>query len=126
MCYPVWFGTKNRKRLLIGDIGPFVEKSFLEIAAKQGLNLVECKCFVDHAHLLIEVANQDKLPKVMQLLKGGAAYRTFQQYPGLNIDDHTNHLWRVGYGFREVPTSQVKTARQYILTQELRPEKFDW
>ena len=126
MYYHVWFGTKHRRRLLIGEIGPFVETTFKEIASARELNLVECKCFVDHAHMLIEVPDRSSLSKAMQLMKGGSAYRTFRQYPELKMDGHTIHLWREGYGFREVPSPQIKTVRRYIRTQQQRPEKFEW
>ncbi len=126
MYYHVWFGTKRRKHLLEGEIGPYIESLFREIATEKSLRLVACKCFVDHAHLLLELEARDELPKAMQLLKGVSAYRIFKRIPSLKMDGHTNNLWRAGYGFREVPADQVETVIRYIRTQEERPENFDW
>lgn len=126
MYYHVWFGTNRRKHLLEGEIGSAVEVVFREIASDKGLRLLECKCFVDHAHLLLELESQGELPKVMQLLKGVSAYRIFKQTPSLKMDGHTNNLWRAGYGFREVSADQVAIVIRYIRTQEERPENFDW
>ena len=76
MNYHVWFGTKYRRRVLVAEIGEYVECQLRAIASSKGIRLVECKCYVDHAHLLLDV-NEPCLPNTIRLLKGGSAYRTF-------------------------------------------------
>ena len=77
MYYHIWFGTKYRRRVLVGEIGAFVEGALSQIAATRNLDLAERRCYVDHAHLLLELPDRSSLPKGVQLLKGGSAYRTF-------------------------------------------------
>lgn len=125
MYYHVWFGTKYRRHILLGEVGAFVELAFKEIASEKRLPLLESKCYVDHAHLLMYVPDRTSLSKAVQLLKGGSAFRTFRRYRELKLDARTQHLWRDGYGFRPVPRSQLAAVRHYIQTQEERPEAFD-
>ncbi len=125
MHYHVWFGTKYRRRMLVGEIGPFVESALEQIAREKEISLVERKCYVNHAHLLVEAVDRKHLSRAMQLLKGGSSYRTFREFPELKLDGKTQHLWRAGYGVRPVPEDQVSAVRRYIKTQEERPQAFD-
>ena len=125
MHYHVWFGTKYRRRILLGEVGAFVQLAFDQIASQHGLSLIERAAYVNHAHLLIRVADRSALSKAIQLLTGGSAYKTFRRYRELKLDGRTNHLWRQGYGFRPLSRSQIKTVKQYIRTQKDRPEAFD-
>ena len=124
MHYHVWFGTKYRRRVLVAEIGKYVENQFRTIASSKSISLLECRCHIDHAHLLLDV-NEPCLPKAVQLLKGMSAYRTFRRFSDLKLDASTQHLWRRGYGHRLVPPDQIETVRHYIRTQEDRPEAFD-
>ncbi len=125
MYFHVWFGTKYRRRILVGEIAPFVENTFRDIATQKGFGLFECACFVDHAHLMLNVNDRGTLSRVMQLLKGGAAFRTFREFPELKLDARSQNLWREGFGSRVVPLAQLSAVGRYIRTQAERPEKFD-
>ena len=125
MHYHIWFGTKYRRRVLVAEIGEYVENQFRAIASSKSIRLLECKCYVDHAHLLLLDVSESYLPNAIRLLRGGSAYRTFRRFPELKLDASTQHLWRRGYGRRRVPLDQIEAVRHYVRTQEDRPDAFD-
>jgi REP element-mobilizing transposase RayT len=59
--------------------------------------LLECEAIVDHVHLLLDVADQRRLPRVMNDLKGISARRVFAEFPELKMDAETEHFWQQGY-----------------------------
>ena len=42
-CYHVWFATKRRKRLLVGEIEEKVKRMFHQIADDQEIQLLACE-----------------------------------------------------------------------------------
>ena len=123
--YHVWFSTKRRKWLLQGEIGELAEQAIREVAAKDGIRLLECKSAIDHMHLMLERDSSDDLPAAMKALKGKSAHMVFQQVEGLKVDAKTNHLWQRGYGWKVVEPSAERIVRRYIQTQMQRLEKFE-
>ncbi len=123
--YHVWFSTKRRKWLLQGEIGELAEQAIREVAAKDGIRLLECKSAIDHMHLMLERDSSDDLPAAMKALKGKSTHMVFQQVEGLKVDAKTNHLWQRGYGWKVVELSAERTVRRYIQTQMERLEKFE-
>ncbi len=124
MLYHIWFSTKRRKWLLQGDIAEAAEGALRQVAASDGIQLLEYKTMIDHVHLLIEAQSRDMLPSIMKTLKGKSAHRVFQQVPGLKLDGQTSHLWQRGYAWKSVPPGAETAVRRYIRTQMDRPEKY--
>ena len=122
--YHIWFSTKRRKWLLQGDVGELAERALRDVAANDGVRLLECKAVIDHVHLLVEAESQHQLPSVMKALKGKSAHRVFQQVPELKLDAITEHLWQRGYAWKLVPPGAEMAVRRYIQTQLDRPEKY--
>lgn len=121
--YHVWFATKNRKWLLLGDVEEAAKEHMPEIAREKGIRLLECETMVDHIHLLLEVSPEE-LPETIRLLKGGSAYKVFRQFPELKMAAHSNSFWQKRYGAKQVGDGVLSTVAQYIRTQKDRPEKF--
>ncbi len=124
MYYHVWFGTRDRKWLLQGDVLTAVIELLWEISRSQGIRLLECEPMVEHMHVLLDV-DPSELPTAVKLLKGTSSRRLFQRFSELKLDANTNHLWQKRYGAKEVETAALERVRAYIRTQEDRPEKFD-
>lgn len=122
--YHVWFATKRRKWLLLGDVEAAIKECLREIAEEKGIELLECETMVDHVHLLLQ-ATPSALPGAVRLLKGGSAYRVFRRFPELKMDAATNSFWQARYGAKPVPEHGKQALLQYIRTQKERPEKFE-
>ena len=122
--YHVWFSTKRRKWLLQGEVCDLAERALREVAARDGIRLLECIAVIDHVHMLVELDSDELLPSTMKALKGKSAHRVFEQIPELKLDAKTNHLWQRGYGWKLVEPAAEATVRRYIRTQMDRLEKF--
>jgi REP element-mobilizing transposase RayT len=121
MYFHAWFSTKRRADALIGEIRDIILASFADSAARTGINLVEAEALHDHAHVLVEVRDDQTLGGVMKQLKGASARRVFEGIPELKMDMHSHSFWQRGYDSRIVPPNQVGVVRRYIRTQDERP-----
>ena len=125
MRFHVWFATKRRKWLLLGEVADVVEDAIREAAQAHRIRLLESKTAVDHAHLLVDLDSPDRLPVAMKLLKGRSARTVLQEIETLKMDAGTSNLWQRGYGWKLVLPSAERTTRRYIRTQMDRLEKFE-
>ena len=108
--YHVWFATKRRSWLLQGDIDGAARTFIREIAQEKHLELLECESAVDHMHLLLRLGEGQRLPQVMNFLKGGSSYRLHRSFPELKLDSGSEHFWQRGYNFAVVDPGSL-TAR---------------
>ena len=125
MFYHVWFSTKRRKRLLLGEMESTVKTILTETAEEKGVNLLECQPMVDHVHMLVEAASEQELSWIMKLLKGRSAYDVCRRAPELKLDAGENSFWQRGFASRAVPEDKLETVRRYIRTQDQRLEKYE-
>ena len=123
--YHVWFSTKRRKWLLLGEMESTVKMILMQTAQEKGVNLLECQAMVDHVHMLVEAASEQELSWIMKLLKGRSAYDVFRRVPELKLDAAENSLWQRGFASRIVPEGQLETVCGYIRTQDERLEKYE-
>ena len=121
--YHVWFATKNRKWLLVGEIDVKIKQLIREIATEKDIELLACETMVDHVHLLLRV-NPEDLSKAMFFLKGISS-RLFQAFPDLKLDAKIISFWQTRYSAKMVPVEALKSTLEYIKTQKDRPEKFE-
>lgn len=122
-CYHVWFATKSRKWLLVGEIEDEVKKLLRQIATDREIQLLACETMVDHVHLLLKVG-PNELSKTMFLLKGISSRRVFQAFPGLKLDAKTESFWQARYRAKVIPEESLRSVEWYIETQKERPEKY--
>jgi len=123
--YHVWFATKQRAWLLQGDIERAVKDSIREVAQDRHIQLLECESAVDHVHMLLRLEESQRLPRIMNLLKGCSSYRLHRAFPELKLDTGAQHFWQRGYGFRTVEPGSLAARRRYIKTQQDRLGKFE-
>jgi putative transposase len=123
--YHVWFATKRRAWLLQEDIERATKDYIREIAQKRGIQLLECESAVDHVHLLLRLDKGQRLPEIMNILKGHSSYRLHKAYPELKLDSRSEHFWQRGYGFSVVEPASLTTRRRYVKTQEERLGKLE-
>jgi putative transposase len=123
--YHVWFSTKRRKWLLLGDIADAAREVMSAVAEAKGMRLRECEAIVDHVHLLVEVEDRAALSRAMNYLKETTARRLFQRFPELKLDGGVNNLWQHRYAFKEIPEAATPIVGKYIRTQWDRLEDYE-
>jgi len=123
--YHVWFATKHRAWLLQADIDQAMKHSLREIAEQKRIQLLECESAVDHVHLLLRLGEGQRLPEVMNLLKGGSSYRLHRAFPELKLDSRSEHFWQRGYDFAIVEPGSSAARRRYVRSQKERLDKFE-
>jgi len=123
--YHVWFATKHRAWLLQGDIERAVKGFIREIAQEKHVQILECESAVNHVHILLRLDENQRLPDIMNQLKGRSSYRLHKTYPELKLDSQSEHFWQRGYGFSVVEPGSLTTRRHYVKTQKERIDKFE-
>jgi len=123
--YHVWFATKRRAWLLQDDVDQAMKRFIHEIAQEKRIQLLECESAVDHVHLLLRLGESQRLPKVMNLLKGLSSYRVHRAFPELKLDSRSEHFWQRGYDFAAVEPGSLTARRRYIRSQKERLDKFE-
>ena len=123
--FHVWFATKSRKWLLQGDVREAAKREFSTIALNKRIKLLECEAVVDHVHLLLEVSDRGRLPRIMNDLKGISARHLFEEFPELKLDAETNHFWQQRYGSKLVAPGALDAIKRYIRSQWDRLESFE-
>ena len=121
--YHVWFSTKLRKHLLVGDVGEEAKQLLRAVAVEKGIDLRELETMPEHVHLMLLSTREALMPQA-KLLKGISARRLFQQFPGMKLDARTDHFWQRGFGYREIEDDGSGVA-WYIRTQMQRLEKYE-
>ena len=123
--FHVWFATKGRRWLLLGEVQEAAKRELQAVASEKGIALLECEAIVDHVHLLLDVADRRRLPRVMNDLKGISSRRVFATFPELKMDAETEHFWQKGYGKKVVPPAALEATKRYIRTQWERLDGFE-
>ena len=123
--YHVWFATKSRAWLLQGDIDAAAKAFIRQVAQQKRIQLLECESAVDHVHLLLRLGESQRLPEVMNLLKGGSSYRLHRSFPELKVDSGSEHFWQRGYSFAVVEPGSLTARRSYVRSQKERLDKFE-
>ena len=120
MYFHVWFSVKYRMDALQGENREIVLASFSDVAKTAGINLMEAEALHDHAHLLVEVQDDQTLPQVIKRLKGASAREVLDKVPLLRVDMHSNSFWQRGYGSRLI-ASVRNTDDSKIYSNSGRP-----
>jgi putative transposase len=119
--YHIWFPTKNRKRVLMGEIDERMHELFEKIAADKGFGLIAYETMINHAHFLVSISNGYSLPRIVKMLKGVSARRIFQEFPRLKEQMREKHFWAKNYAANPVPKEILTVVMHYIKGQK---EKF--
>ena len=122
--YHVWFKTRRRNWLLLGDVANAAKAAMLETAQRHAIRVLECETMVDHVHLLVEAADAVDLSRAMHVLKGASARYLLESIRDIRMDAGTNHFWQKRYGAKLVEPAALASVRNYIRTQKERPEKY--
>jgi putative transposase len=116
--FHIWFQTKRKAKTLLGEIDDEIHKLFFEIAKEKRHNLMAFETMIDHAHMLLELSENDDLSIAVKTFKGISARRIFQSYPALRFQIRSNNFWARKFDAREVSPENLQTVIRYICDQK--------
>jgi len=123
--YHVWFGTKRRRWLMLGEIGEVARTLLMDTAREKGIALLGCQTIVDHVHMLVVSESAAELSWALKLLKGRSSYELSQRYPDLKFDGRVRSIWQRGFAGWLVAPERVEIVRRYIQTQDQRLASYE-
>jgi putative transposase len=117
MYFHVWFVTKYRRKVLVGEVDSCVKKAFAEIAEKKGYSFLEVETDGDHVHMLVCVKRGDNLSSMMRVIKSVSAKKALEF-----LSKSGTSFWAPRYKWRKVPAKQLDVVRTYIRNQKEKKE----
>lgn len=116
--HAVW-GTKNHEHVLTKDIRQQLFQHLRENAKEKHIYIDFINGNVDHVHCLLALNADMTIAKVMQLIKGEAAY-----WANKNSLLKSKLEWADEYYAVSVSESMINKVRDYIKNQEEHHKKF--
>ena len=116
--YHIWFPTKRKKRILLGEIDDQIHRLFLNIAEEKKYRLLAFETMIDHAHLLLELNSEEEMSRAVKMFKGISARRIFQEFPMLKFQIRSNNFWARRYDAKEIPPENLHIVIRYIHNQK--------
>src|SRR4051794_37434399 len=113
--FHVWFSTKDRRDVLVGELRDLVLSEFQRLAKVAEVTLIAVQTEYDHLHLLVRISDSRNLSSVMHLLKGSSSRTITVHYPELRAEMGKS-FWQKSFGRRIVPEDQLETVRRYVET----------
>lgn len=113
----VW-STKNREPVLTKRIRHDVFKHIRENAHKKNIYIDFVGGYIDHIHCLISLGSDQKISKIMQLIKGESAF-----WINNNSLTQRKFSWQKEYFAVSVSETNMERVRDYIANQEEHHKK---
>lgn len=114
LVYHVVWVPKRRKRVLTGIVGKKL-KHYIYEATKMNMWWVEeLKIMPDHVHILIQIHPDEKLSKVVKILKGGSSKMLKKDLSDLDEFVWGDNFWARGYYAETVGVSTFREVKKYI------------
>jgi putative transposase len=113
----IW-STKNRKQLINKNLKPELLEHIRNNALEKGIFLSDLNCIEEHCHALVSLGCDQKISKVMQLIKGESSH-----WINNNQLIKSHFEWQDEYIAISVSESQIIKVRNYIRSQEIHHKK---
>lgn len=114
--YHVVFCPKYRRPVLKHGVEHRLKELILETYAKLNVEIVEMEIMPDHVHMLIEVAPQFGIHKVVKRIKGYSSRVLREEFSWLRSRIPT--LWTNSYFVSTVGDAPLSVIKQYIEKQK--------
>src|SRR6266508_697830 len=122
--YHFVFTTKDRKPVLVGEIGQSVRDLIREICRSEDIEIVQGHVRPDHVHLLLSAPPHLAPSRVMQAIKGKTSHHLLQDYRRLRAAFWGRHLWGRGYFVCSSGNVTEEVIAEYIRLQGAEPGTF--
>ena len=92
----VWV-TKYRRKVLTGEVALRVRDLLRQVCGDQDVSILKGHVSKDHIHLFVSIPPQVTISRLVQRLKGKAAYKLLAEFPHLRKKFWGRHIWARGY-----------------------------
>ncbi len=108
----VW-ATKGREKYILKSIRPLLDNHLTDNAKKNNILIDSLNVQIDHVHVLIILASDQKVDDIVRLLKGESSH-------WINAENiiPQKFSWQRGYGAFSVSPSHLRAVREYISNQD--------
>lgn len=114
--YHVVWCPKYRRKVLTGDIESRLKELIKIAVSDANAEIIEMEIMPDHVHLLVEVAPQYGINKLVRHIKGFSSHVLRQEFPSLKSRLPT--LWTNSYFVSTVGGAPLSAIKQYIENQK--------
>ncbi len=121
--YHLIFVSKNRKKVLFGEIRKELVKIFHELAKQKESRITEGNLSADHVHMCIEIPPKHAVASVVGFLKGKSAIAIARTFQGKERNYSGAHFWARGYAVSTVGFDE-EIIKKYIREQNNEDARF--
>jgi len=133
MFYHVWFVTKNRRPVLVGEVEKRSKNVFGECINRHKYKVLEMETNKDYVHMLVECKDKTELSSIVRTIKCVSAkelritprsrvgnIRLGGYYTRKCVEEQSS-FWARRYGYNEVLENEIENIRDYIRNQKQIP-----
>lgn len=99
-----------------------IEDRFKELTIaecnKQGIEILDLECHIDHVHIFVSVLPTMSVPDIMNHIKGCTSHQLREEFPQLKA---MPSLWTRSYFVSTADNVSSETIKWYVDTQKTRP-----
>ncbi len=114
--YHVVFCPKYRRKVLVHGVDERLKAIVCEVATETQSDVLEVEVLPDHVHLLLGVAPQFGIHRLVHLIKGRSSRLLRQEFPWLK--SRLPSLWTSSYFCSTTGGTTRSTIKQYIESQK--------
>jgi putative transposase len=114
--YHVVWCPKYRRKVLVEQVAERLKQIIAEVCQQQQADVLSLEIMPDHVHLLVEVAPQFGIHRLLRLIKGRSSRLLRQEFPSLKTRMPT--LWTNSYFVSTVGGVPFSIMKQYIENQK--------
>ena len=113
------FATKDRRKILTGEIGKQVKKIMIEISNMSDFDIEEMEVDKDHIHLLVSYLPSRSISSIVNRLRSISTNRIWKSQETYlrKYYWYENFLWSDGYFVCSIGEASTETIRKYIQQQ---------
>ena len=115
--YHVVWCPKYRRKVLVNGVDVRLKALIEEVCNEYRIDIIEMEIMPDHVHLLLEVAPQFGIHKVVKTIKGRSSRILRMEFPWLKSRLPT--LWTNSYFCATVGGAPISIVKQYIESQKV-------
>ena len=114
--YHVVWCPKYRRPVLVSGVDVRLKEIIQDVCTESLAELIELEVMPEHVHLLVEVAPQYGIHRLVRAIKGRSSRLLRQAYPWLKSRLPT--LWTNSYFVSTVGGAPLEVVKQYIENQK--------
>lgn len=119
--YHIVWSVKYRRKVLGGNIEPYLKQVLQEIAEAKGFNLVSAEVGEqDHVHVFVSAHPKIAPSYIAKMLKGISGRKIFLQFPEIKQYLWKGRLWNSSFYLETIGSISEDSIKKYIAKQQTR------